>query len=371
MRRSGESDGETWFWEEYLLYDEASTSYRFLCTESGHWSFSTPIAAGDVVRVDNQVRYRDKNFKLFAMDRARVTAVLGEFFWSVRLGDGALCSDYIAPPEGLSFEQTADEITWAHEVYLQPEEVWAAYGSKEAPILPSSVGPLMPSPHAEDVSRSVIWSLKCLAAAAVLFALFAMRGPGQVLVEGRFPTVSPRDSRASASVQRQGLRPSPAEKAHAVNESAPFEIEHRWRNLELAIDSNVDQSWALVSAWLVNQQTQKRYFLGQLESSRYYGVEGGEHWTEGSRKASTYRSSVEPGRYVLSVESAWAPGKAAPVIDVKLTQGVPRLLHFFLVVLALLAFPAFCVYRNARFETERWRESDFNPFGGSDDDDDD
>ncbi|MBR2980283.1 MAG: DUF4178 domain-containing protein [Myxococcaceae bacterium] len=371
MRRSGESDGETWFWEEYLLYDEASTSYRFLCTESGHWSFSTPIAAGDVVRVDNQVRYRDKNFKLFAMDRARVTAVLGEFFWSVRLGDGALCSDYIAPPEGLSFEQTADEITWAHEVYLQPEEVWAAYGSKEAPILPSSVGPLMPSPHAEDVSRSVIWSLKCLAAAAVLFALFAMRGPGQVLVESRFPTVSPRDSRASASVQRQGLRPSPAEKAHAVNESAPFEIEHRWRNLELAIDSNVDQSWALVSAWLVNQTTQQRVFVGQLESSRYYGVEGGEHWTEGSRKASTYRSSVEPGRYVLSVESAWAPGKAAPVIDVKLTQGVPRLLHFFLVVLVLLAFPAFCVYRNARFETERWRESDFNPFGGSDDDDDD
>ena len=168
-------------------------------------------------------------------------------------------------------------------------------------------------------------------------------------------------------------RPAPISggKAHAVNESAPFEIEHRWRNLELAIDSNVDQSWALVSAWLVNQQTQKRYFLGQLESSRYYGVEGGEHWTEGSRKASTYRSSVEPGRYVLSVESAWAQGKAAPVIDVKLTQGVPRLLHFFLVVLALLAFPAFCVYRNARFETERWRESDFNPFGGSDDDDDD
>lgn len=365
MRRACESDGETFFWEEYLLYDEKSTRYRFLCSDAGHWSFSTPIATGDVIRLDDRALYQDKSFKLFSMDPARVTAVLGEFFWSVRLGDMATCADYVAPPEGLSIEQTAEEVSWSHEVYLQPEEVWAAYGCTDEVVLPNGVGALQPSPFREDVKRSVAWSAMCFVAASCLLALFILRAPNEVLVDGNFPVRRVGDQRPAAL--RTPLR-SPGQPSSSVDESMPFVIEKGGRNLQLAIDSNVDQSWAAVSASLIHQETNDRIFLGQLESSRYHGYEGGESWSEGSQSASTFASSVAPGRYVLRVESAWEPGKMPPVIHLTLTSGVPRLFHFFLLALFLCSFPAIVIYRNARFETERWQES---VFGDSDDDDDD
>lgn len=373
MKRACTSDGETFYWEEYLLYDEKSTRYCFLCCEAGHWSFSTPVATGDVVRLDDRALYQDKSFKIFSMDRAQVTAVLGEFFWSVRVGDVAFCADYVAPPEGLSLEQTSDEISWSHEVYLQPEEVWAAYGSSpgSTPLpRPLGVGALQPSPFEKDVQASIAWSGMCFAAALCLLLFFFVRAPNEVLVSGSFPVKRPQHAQQPAGFGASPRRP-PSPPSSAVDESVPFTIEQGSRNLELAIDSDVNQTWAAVSVALINLETHEKHFLGQLESAHYHGYEGGESWSEGSQSASRFAPGVAPGRYVLRVESAWESGKRPPVIRLTLTSGVPRLLHFFLLALFLCSFPAFAIYRNARFETERWKESEFGSSRDDDDDDDD
>lgn len=367
MRRAGESDGETFSWEEYLLYDEERARYRFLCSEAGHWSFSTPIATGDVVRLDGRALHQGRNFKLFSTDHARVTAVLGEFFWSVRIGDVAICADYVAPPEGLSLEQTETEISWSREVYLQPEEVWAAYGCAEEAPAPMGVGAIQPSPFQKDIKPSITWSAVCLAIAFCLLVFFIIRAPNELLVDGNFP-VRRMDDRRSVVMGAPGH--STGRPSNAVDESEPFVIEKGGRNLKIAIDSNVDQSWAAVSASLVHQETGEKIFLGQLESSRYHG-EGSESWSEENPSASAFAPSVAPGRYVLRVESAWEPGKIPPAIRLTLTSGVPRLLHFFLLALFLCTFPAFAIYRNARFEAARWRESDESDDSDDDDDDDD
>ena len=367
MKREGQADGERFSWEEYLLYDEQSTGYRFLCCESGHWSFSTPLATGEVQLLDDRALSQGKTYKLFARDPAWVASVLGEFFWSVRVGDVALCSDYVAPPEGLSLERTDEEVSWSHEVYLRPEEVWAAYGDDEAVEPVEGIGALQPSPYKDGIRQSLAWSAMCLAAAVGLFLFFEARALNRVLIDEHYPQSRPEALRTASA---RAWPPPQAQQAPAntVDLSAPFDIEQGGRNLELAISSDVNQTWAAVSAVLINETTNEMIDLGDLESSQYSGVEGGESWSEGSRTDSTFVSSVAPGRYLLRVESAWEPGKRPPAIRLTLTHGVPRLLHFFLVVLVLLCFPAFILYRDARFESARWEESDF---GGADDEDDD
>jgi len=155
-----------------------------------------------------------------------------------------------------------------------------------------------------------------------------------------------------------------------VRISAPFRIEQARRNLAAELETRVDNTWAGVAVALVNQTTNEVEEFS-LETSYYHGVEGGEAWSEGSRSDSTFLSAVEPGEYVLRVESVWEPGKPPPSIHLKLTHGVTRALHFFLALALVLALPLLAVWRRAAFEHARWEESNVGGAGGGDGDDDD
>lgn len=379
MERRCTVEGVDYFWEEYLLYDEKTANFRFLVSSAGHWSFVEPVPAGEVVEGLRGPVWKGKLYRRFSEVDADVTGVVGEFYWAVSLGEKVRAVDYAHAPESLSEERSDEEVNWSHAVYLPTADVVAAFKLAKPPRPPMGVGMMQPNPWDELISGMKWWVLAGLAGVVFVFIVLSTRA-SQVVYDETFQPQAVALPAGAAPAPKEGddLRPGQdvaADPAHPENGtvriSAPFRIDKAHRNLEAALSTNVDNTWAGVAAALVNQTTSEVEEFS-LESSYYHGVDGGESWSEGSRDDSTFLSAVEPGEYVLRVETLWEAKKPPPSVHLKLTHGVARGLHFALALVLLLALPVFAFWRKGAFERARWEESNVGGgSGGGDDDDDD
>ncbi|MGC4117567.1 MAG: DUF4178 domain-containing protein [Myxococcales bacterium] len=380
MERRCTVEGIDYFWEEYLLYDEKTANFRFLVNSMGHWSFVEPVPAGEVVEGLRGPVWKGKLYRTFSEVDADVTGVVGEFYWAVALGEKVHAVDYVNAPEALSEEQGADEVNWSHAVYLTSTEVAAAFKLAKALRPPQGVGMMQPNPWEEHLSGMKWWVLAGLAGVFFIFILLSTRTSKVVFDETYQPVVAaapasappPAAPKDGEEVQPgQDIATDPAHPENGtVRISAPFRIEQAHRNLEAELETSVDNTWGGVAAALVNQTTGEVEEFA-LETSYYHGIDGGESWSEGSRSDSTFLSAVEPGEYVLRVESIWEPNKKPPSVHLKLTHGVARALHFFLALGLILVLPVFAFWRRGAFERARWEESNVGGGGGGGGDDDD
>ncbi|MCV2355287.1 DUF4178 domain-containing protein [Paucibacter sp. B2R-40] len=109
------SDDEQTFWREYLLFNKLEGFAFLVDTEEG-WSLVRPLT-GSPQGSGDKVQWQGKGFKKRWTYRAKVTHVLGEFYWQVEREQQALISDYEGasgnPGALLSREQTDKEVTWS------------------------------------------------------------------------------------------------------------------------------------------------------------------------------------------------------------------------------------------------------------------
>ncbi|MDW8361020.1 MAG: DUF4178 domain-containing protein, partial [Myxococcales bacterium] len=150
MLRSVVEDGEWFQWTEYLLWTPAG--YRWLTEDArGHFHLYRPIEIGDVVVDGHQAFVGDRRFRLHTsgdVAPAHVDHVQGEFYWRVEVGDTSRLDDYVAPPEALGIERTQDEIHAALGTWVDPHELWRAFGLSGPPPRPSGTGLAQPAPSA-------------------------------------------------------------------------------------------------------------------------------------------------------------------------------------------------------------------------------
>jgi hypothetical protein len=340
------------------------------------------VPAGEVVEGLRGPVWRGELYRTFSEVDADVTGVLGEFYWAVALGERVHAVDYVAAAEALSEERGEEEVNWSHAVYLPTGEVAAAFKIAKPIRPPQGVGMMQPNPWEQHLSGMKWWVLAGLAGVVFVFILLSTR-TSKVVFDESFqpgalyarPGVTGPSTPPPAPKEGEDIPPDQdvaADPAHPENGtvriSAPFRIDQARRNMEAELDTNVDNSWAGVAAALVNQTTGEVDEFA-LESSYYHGVDGGEAWSEGSRRDSTFLSAVAPGEYVLRVESIWEPNKPPPRVHLKLTHGVARVTHFFLALGLILILPVFALWRRSAFERTRWEESNVGGGGGGDDDD--
>lgn len=347
-----------YFWTEYLLYNHAQ-GYRWLVNSDDHWSFVTPLRPGEVLDAEPRgsaktVHYEGKAYRLFQSATARVTYVLGEFYWRVAVGERVDTVDYVRPPFGISKELTtsgAQEISYSHGRYAERREIEKAFGVEKL-ARPSTVGPMQPFRGAKLGGP---WAVMLLLLFAVAIFLAVTR-PGRI-VYTQF-----HDLEAAA-------QPEGAPDNARVLFTEPFPLDGK-NNLEVRASSALQNAWLYLALDLINDETNEMQSF-ELPLEYYSGVDGGERWSEGKHTRSVVLARPPKGRYVMRVEGQWEAGKPAPPgVHIRVREGVFRFSHVALAFLAISIFPALALVRQIAFEAQRWKDSDNSPFGTSSEEDD-
>lgn len=359
MQRSVTFDRD-YFWTEYLLFN-ASKGFRWLVHSDDHWSFVTPLGPGEVLDggtpelPSKKVHWNSRTFSLFQTASARVTYVIGEFYWRVTVGETVDTADYIRPPEGLSKEVTksgAKEIAWSHARYETTGAIEAAFGVKDL-ARPRTIGPMQPY-NGPKLGRPWLLFVTLLIVAAIVIAA---RLPNREVTRQTFELVPPDGStEASRTFMIEGLELSGTS------------------NVMVNANAAVSNSWVYVAGDLIDVST------GMIDSfdmplEYYSGVSDGERWSEGSKDKSRYIAAPNrKGTFALRLDVQWEPGRQPPPLHVVVREGVFRWLYFILALLAISIVPMMTIFYRIHFESQRWKDSDYSPFGTttlSEDDDED
>jgi hypothetical protein len=270
----------------------------------------------------------------------------------------------------------AEEINWSLGTYVPVKEVRKKFNVELAP--PHTVAPNQPFRHK---SVYVYWLLLTFAALLVGAASLATSSRARVF-EATF-NLQPQPSPAAAPTPpapgttgaalreyNERLRAQPQNATrNAMNSEGTqviftdaFELRPR-QNIRITGTANVDNNWLYVAGDLINEETGLVQQF-DLPLEYYYGVAGGESWTEGDRAQGTTLPALPAGRYTMRLEAQWEKWNqtAAPQLSVRVEQGVPRVLNLILLLVALAAVPLLVLIWQISFEKRRWADSAFSPY---------
>lgn len=337
QERSSGSMAERYGWEETLLFNPRH-GFRFLAQAQGHWTLYRVIKSG--MPLPDNTRYAR-----FFSGEVRTDYVLGEFYWRARAGDEVHVTDAISPPYVMSTEKNGEEITISLGVYLTPDQIAAAFALPRDKLpAPQGIAPNQPSPFARRAPAVVRTALIALAAATGIEFIQAFSAQNQLVHSEQLTVTSA--NRADSHV------------------SAPFTLPQGQANLCLETHAVLDNNWAEMNTTLVNETSgERRNVINGMEY--YYGVDGGERWSEGNSRAEGCFSAVPGGRYRLIMEMDagvlhWGNDQQL-LSSVQVHRDVPIWSNWFTLMLALLPYPFYLWLRHHSFEYTRWSDSDFMP----------
>jgi len=352
--RSITVDGVVYSWAEYLLYNPYK-GYRYLTEYNGHWNDIRTLRAIPVPTTKGSKQasvYAGKTYTHFQTAQAQTAFVMGEFPWQVRVGETVNIKDYVAPPETISAEETAGEVVWSIGSYTRGAEVWKAFGLKGSPPAPIGVYANQPSQYQRRVGSA--WAVFFLLTLLLLTTMFlvGIAAPREEVFRQKYTFLS-------GTGEPSFVTPI-------------FQLKGGQANVEVSINTNLDNDWAYMALALINDDTGVAYDFGK-EISYYHGRDSDGSWSEGGSSADVSLHGVPAGRYYLRVEPDMEkdgrPHSMSYEVIVK--RGSPRYFWFFLGFLGLLIPPVMISIRAFSFENRRWAESDYGALiqSGSGDDD--
>lgn len=143
-----------------------------------------------------------------------------------------------------------------------------------------------------------------------------------------------------------------------------FTLEKRQSNIELTIDAPVNNSWVEADFTLVNSTTGKEYSLEQ-GVEYYYGYDGGESWTEGSRSETAFFTGIPAGNYVMQIQGARPGSYGVDHFSVTADYDTNQYRNLVACLLILLAWLIGRFFYSNYNEKQRWYNS---PFAQTDED---
>lgn len=355
LRRAIVVEGVTYEWLEYLLHNNEQ-GYAWITEYDGHFNYVKDAAEvpkkGSAWSGKMRVNYLGRPFTHFQHAEAKVSALAGEFYWRVKLGDVAVTDDYISPPLMLSAEKTGNELTWSLGEYVTGAEIWKAFKLEGRPPTPIGIAANQPSPHTGQPGR--YWKLFGI---LLLVALLAQLGFSALNFAQDPSTKVPY----RVTMGKASRTVSPVFK---VGGTLPQPI-------TLRVDSTAQKSWVILNMQLVEADTGRAYGMRrQLGFTRVGGTD------DFSPNDVVEIPNVEPGRYTLAIDATagpppgndW-PGDITGTVEV---QNAPMdWANFWVLAIFLLLWPIAATWRTLSFESKRWAESDYGSAlsSGSEEDD--
>ncbi len=336
-------------WKEYLLFNPYH-GFRWLTEADGHWNFVRMTKEKPSLDHANAATFHGETYRLFHRGHGKVAYVLGEFYWRVKVGETVAVEDYISPPRILSLEKNEQEAAWSLGEYLDSDAVKAAFGIKGSMPIQAGV-----APNQRSTLREIRPQINLLAGIFI----------GVVVAIQFYSLFTARNQ----EIFRYSYAYSASESERIIV-TPPFEVTGRLSNLQVHLESPVDNNWLFLEAGLVNDRTGKR--IGFTQGVEYYhGYDSDGSWREGSRSSSKVLAPIPAGTYRLVVQVADSTLPAGHPFTLSVRRGVPRWPNFFWAVALLGLGPLWLWWRDRSFEMARWSTSDYSPYPSSDDDDED
>lgn len=294
------TDGSTVYsWSEYLLFNPMR-GFRWLTEFDGHWNYvittKTQPSKENVGR--RKASYLNKDYFLFHTGTAKVSFVIGEFYWQVKQGETVEVEDYVSPPEVLSCEKSTKEVVWSLGQYVDANDVKSAFQITQSMPLQSGVAPNQPSTagHAIGVIGKY-WGSFLGILLVIQFALMVL-SKNETVYSGQF-------TYSAADMDRLKVSPQ-------------FELKHGTSNLEVSISAPIQNNWLEIQSDLVNDQNGNASEFEQgIEF--YSGRDSDGYWSEGSQYSSIILSSIPEGTYHLNID---ASGPVLPALGTNLNDTI-------------------------------------------------
>ncbi len=292
------SDGTSVYtWSEYLLFNPLK-GFRWLTEFDGHWNYvlitKTPPEVDSLSSMGNYgrkaARYLNKNYFLFNKGSAKVTYVIGEFYWQVKQGETVQVEDYISPPEILSSEKNNNEVVWSLGEYIEPDAVKSVFQISNSMPLQSNVAPNQPSTVTQAANYAGKYWALFLGILFVIQMATMILSKNEIVYSGEF---------SYSSADSDKLKVSPQ-----------FDLKHGLTNLEVTVSAPVQNNWLEVQSDLVNDDNGETQDFEQGVEF-YSGSDSDGYWSEGNQTNELVISSIPEGKYHLNIE---ASGPALPVI---------------------------------------------------------
>ncbi len=344
-------------WFEYLLFNPWQ-GFVWLVTYNGHWSFARrlwerPEVSESVFKKVARAKFNGETYRIYAASEVSTDYVVGEFYWKVRVGMPAHVTDFIHPPRILSREAYPQlgEQTWSQGEYVEPEILQQAFNLEEPLREPEGIYLNQPNRYAAK-GKQLLLVVPLLLVAMILIQVLSARHAAH------------REVFNAAYRYRAGV-------TNPVAVTEPFEIPGGKQALAFTLTAPVDNNWLELDIDLVNAATPEVAATFEQGVEYYHGYEDGENWTEGGQTAEHLVPAVPPGRYYLTIDAAADPTVAEMPFNVTVVRDVLVWSNFWIALGLLLPYPLYCWFRASRFETARWADSDYSPYGTSGSDDDD
>jgi hypothetical protein len=264
-------------------------------------------------------------------------------------------ADFIDPPKMLSMEEDKAQRVWSISEYIKPAFVQEAFKVEENSIAtPVGVAANQPSPPTATWRKvGPMWALflALLTGLQILHCCLAknivdFRGPIEYTtkIEGAF---------------------NPANDKHEFT-TPEFVLEKDMANVDITIETEVDNSWLYVYGELVNDDTEETFsFERTLEY--YHGYEGGESWSEGNRSTSIFMSQVPGGTYRLNLDfdNGGNTRVERRMFNITVKRDVGTFHNYLWCLFLISIYPIIAWLKYRSMEVARWSESDYSPFQSS------
>jgi hypothetical protein len=326
-------------WSEYLLFNPY-LGYRFLIDDGENFSLGELLDRVPEERDAGSVTLNERIYReTEALYEARVTFVVGEFYWRVRVGESVLVRDYAGPGgRSLSTEKNDQERSWTVISKLRAAEIANAFGVDRRPTRHAGVSP--PAGGSADLDR-----LK----QALRVAMYAIVG----LIVASLFGCSSHDLLVQQNVTLDMDAPA------RTIVLGPIDMPRPLAGLTVkATSPELDNAWIDLDYSLVDRRTQQSYDAYKA-AEYYHGRDSDGDWTEGNRSPAARFASIPRGSYDLVVEAAahrWsgAPGygyggdRSSVTATIAVRRGASFAGNFWLALILILLWPAFLIWRLLR-----------------------
>ncbi len=329
-------------WREYVMYNP-HYGLAYLSEYNGHWNFLLP-SNHTLKKAWQKIDFshNDANYRLYQKFQGLLVFAKGEFFSDAySISQGTYSEEYISPPYLISFDHDGVSHRWFTGEYKSKQDIENAFSTAKL-NLPLRIGRGYTQPVFESFAPESLIKL-CLAALLAIICLqvfFSNAAKEKLILESTF-----RQSDINGN-EKVFVTPS-------------FFLEGKSKSLTVNITAPISNDWFYGDFTLVDEGDQTEYNFSK-EVEYYYGTEGGETWSEGTKQEEAFLSKVPEGNYHINIYPEFS--NTNNQFSITVVRDVPNVSNMWITLIIISLFPVFYFIRRHHIESKRWSDSDYSPY---------